>query len=95
MLVLSIKESGKKNYVHVKHEKRKKRTYELIEQEAICSRSLNIQDSAWKYWTRDDAYSSVPQMRRQEWNKMSHSERIKCFLDTIAEGKSYNYEIIL
>ena len=46
MLVLSIKQAGKKTYSNVKHNKRKKRTYEMIEKEAECSRTIKITKEA-------------------------------------------------
>ena len=95
MLVLSIKESGKKSYIHVAHERRKKRTFDVIEQEAVCSRSLNIQDSAWNSWKRDDSFQFVPKMRKQQWDQMSSKQRIEAVLSTIADGKPFNYEIII
>ena len=94
MLVLSIKESGKKSYSHVKHERRKKRTYDFVEQEATCSRSINILDEAYLSWKRDDAFAFIPKMKRPIWMQLNPKQRIEAVLSTIAEGKPYSYEII-
>jgi len=94
MLVLSVKLQGKVTVKNIAHKTRKKRTYDLELQEAKCVRTTNIQDSAWKYWTREDAFSAIPQMRKQEWHKMSQNQRIECFIQTIAEGHEFEYEII-
>ena len=94
MLVLSIKESGKKSYSHVKHERRKKRTYDFVEQEALCSRTIKISDDAYNSWKRDDAFGLVPQMKKSNWLQMGSKQRVEAILNTIAKGKPYSYEIV-
>ena len=94
MLILSIKQAGKKTYSNVKHNKRKKRTYEMIVKEVECSKTINIIDEAVLYWVKDEAFSMIPQMRKAVWLQMGKIKRIEAFLSTISDGHPYSYEIV-
>ena len=94
MLILSIKQAGKKTYSNVKHNKRKKRTYEMIAKEVECSKTINIIDEAVLYWVKDEAFSMIPQMRKAVWLQMGKIKRIEAFLSTISDGHPYSYEIV-
>ena len=94
MLIVSIKQAGKKTYSNVKHNKRKKRTYEMVEKEAECSRTIKITDEAALYWVKDEAFSMIPQMRKVVWLQMGKIKRIEAFLATISDGNPYSYEIV-
>lgn len=91
MLILSIKQHGRKNYV--KESKGKVlQSFEGVPTEIISVRKL--QDEHWKYFQTEEAGSAIRSIKSKEWKAMNKKQRLEAFLLSLSDGNPYKYEII-